>query len=91
MYICSVCCKSSKGYGKFSLWEKGKSMLIRLLNIKGGQIDVDVAVIYCSSYEYNDGKHCLLKEELNSLGGASLFVQKDEKILLKPNFLTAVL
>ena len=47
-----------------------------------------VAVVRCESYEYIEVKNAV-ERGINLLGGASQFVQKDEKILLKPNFLTA--
>ncbi len=45
-----------------------------------------VALIKCESYEYETVKKCI-ERGISLLGGVSLFVQKGEKILLKPNIL----
>ncbi len=47
-----------------------------------------VSVIRCGSYA-EDAVYDALKKGLESLGGLGRFVQKDQKILVKPNFLKA--
>lgn len=46
-----------------------------------------VAVIYCDSYD-EEKIYDAVKKAIDCLGGIEKFVSKDEKILLKPNFLT---
>lgn len=48
----------------------------------------DVALIRCGSYEYAEVKDAVA-HGIGLLGGASNFVSRGEKILLKPNWLTA--
>jgi len=45
-----------------------------------------VALVRCESYEYDSVKRSI-ERGLSLLGGLSLFVQKGENILLKPNIL----
>lgn len=45
-----------------------------------------VALIRCESYKYETVKRCI-QRGISLLGGVSLFVQKGENILLKPNIL----
>lgn len=47
-----------------------------------------VAIVYCGSYEYSEVKKAVEKG-FDLLGGSSLFVRPNEKILLKPNWLSA--
>ena len=47
-----------------------------------------VAIIYCGSYEYSEVKSAV-DRGFSLLGGPSAFVQPREKILLKPNWLSA--
>lgn len=48
----------------------------------------EVAVVYCSSYD-EQTVYDALKAGLDALGGIERFVSKDQKILVKPNFLSA--
>ena len=48
----------------------------------------EVTIVRCESYEYAEVKKAVEKG-FELLGGTSLFAHRDEKILLKPNFLTA--
>ena len=47
-----------------------------------------VAIVYCGSYEYGEVKKAV-ERGFDLLGGSSLFVRSNEKILVKPNWLTA--
>lgn len=47
-----------------------------------------VAIVYCGSYEYKEVKKAV-ERGFALLGGSSLFVRPNEKILLKPNWLSA--
>ena len=47
-----------------------------------------VAIIYCGSYEYSEVKKAV-ERGFALLGGSSVFVRPNEKILLKPNWLSA--
>ena len=47
-----------------------------------------VAIIYCGSYEYSEVKKAV-ERGFDLLGGPSAFLRPDEKILLKPNWLSA--
>lgn len=48
----------------------------------------EVAIIYCGSYEYSEVKRAV-ERGFELLGGASVFARPKEKILLKPNWLSA--
>jgi uncharacterized protein (DUF362 family) len=48
----------------------------------------EVAIVYCESYEYSEVKKAVDKG-FSLLGGPSTFVGPNEKILLKPNWLSA--
>lgn len=48
----------------------------------------EVAIIYCGSYEYSEVKSAV-ERGFSLLGGPLAFVQPEEKILLKPNWLSA--
>lgn len=47
-----------------------------------------VAVIRCNSYN-QDEVNAAVKKGINLLGGIKNFISEDEKVLIKPNFLTA--
>ena len=47
-----------------------------------------VAVIRCDSYD-EEKVYLAVKEGIKLIGGIEAFIQKDEKVLLKPNLLTA--
>jgi len=47
-----------------------------------------VAIVYCGSYEYSEVKKAV-ERGFALLGGYSVFVRPNEKILLKPNWLSA--
>ncbi|NLY81395.1 MAG: DUF362 domain-containing protein, partial [Clostridiales bacterium] len=47
-----------------------------------------VAIVYCGSYEYTEVKKAV-ERGFELLGGPSVFACPDEKILLKPNWLSA--
>lgn len=47
-----------------------------------------VAIIRCESYEYSEVKKAV-ERGFELLGGSSMFVQPNEKILIKPNWLSA--
>ena len=47
-----------------------------------------VAIVYCGSYEYSEVKKAV-ERGFALLGGSSAFVRPSEKILLKPNWLSA--
>ena len=47
-----------------------------------------VAIIYCGSYEYSEVK-AAVERGFSLIGGVSAFVSPNEKILLKPNWLSA--
>ncbi len=47
-----------------------------------------VAIIRCESYDYNEVKNAI-ERGITLIGGIEQFVKKDEKILLKPNILSA--
>lgn len=47
-----------------------------------------VALVRCNSYEYIEVKNAV-NRGLNLIGGTKTFVKSGEKILLKPNLLTA--
>ena len=48
----------------------------------------EVAIIYCGSYEYSEVKSAV-ERGFSLLGGPAVFVRPEEKILLKPNWLSA--
>lgn len=47
-----------------------------------------VAIIYCESYEYIEVKKAV-ERGFDLLGGSLMFVRPNEKILVKPNWLSA--
>jgi len=47
-----------------------------------------VAIVYCGSYEYSEVKKAV-ERGFGLLGGSSAFVRTNEKILIKPNWLSA--
>jgi uncharacterized protein (DUF362 family) len=47
-----------------------------------------VAIVYCESYEYSEVKKAV-ERGFDLLGGSSMFVRPNEKILIKPNWLSA--
>ena len=47
-----------------------------------------VAIVYCESYEYSEVKKAV-ERGFDLLGGSSMFVRPNEKILVKPNWLSA--
>lgn len=47
-----------------------------------------VAIVYCGSYEYSEVKKAV-ERGFALLGGSSVFVHPNEKILIKPNWLSA--
>lgn len=47
-----------------------------------------VAIVCCESYEYSEVKKAV-ERGFELLGGSSMFVQQNEKILIKPNWLSA--
>lgn len=58
------------------------------MKLKGDAIVVRVAVIRCESYEYKEVKKAILKG-FELIGGLEGIVKPEERILLKPNLLTA--
>ena len=47
-----------------------------------------VAIVYCESYEYSEVKKAV-ERGFELLGGSMMFVRPNEKILIKPNWLSA--
>ena len=47
-----------------------------------------VAIVHCGSYEYGEVKQAV-ERGFDLLGGVSVFVHPEERILLKPNWLSA--
>jgi uncharacterized protein (DUF362 family)/NAD-dependent dihydropyrimidine dehydrogenase PreA subunit len=47
-----------------------------------------VAIVYCESYEFSEVKKAV-ERGVDLLGGSSMFVRPNEKILIKPNWLSA--